>query len=327
MPESSTRSDMSKRVEDFHPADQPRVGVIVLHWNRIAETTLCIRSLSHLRYQNLQIYVIDNGSDVLLESSLDEAFSNVRIIRSSENIGFAGGCNLGINASINDGCAFVWLLNNDTTVDPSALSYLVAEAEAARLTGIIGSTILEDDNRNIINHMGGRIYPYFGLCVHLEKGNQYVPALKKSDIKPSYVTGCSMLARVTMIQEVGLLDEGYFLYWEDADWCVRARRMGWKIAIACESEVYHKASSSLGSASPLKSYYLARNSLRFAGKLYPWLFPLALVWWPRRYFLNHVFRGRFQHARMALRGLVDVLLRRVVIPESGQSGVRGRKKT
>ena len=136
---------------------------------------------------------------------LDKGFSNIRIIRSSENIGFAGGCNIGITASIDDGCDFVWLLNNDTTIDPSALSYLVAEAEAVRSAGIIGSTILEDDNRNIVNHMGGRIYPYSGLCVHLEKGSQYVSALKKSAISPSYVTGCSMLARVKMIQEVGLL--------------------------------------------------------------------------------------------------------------------------
>ena len=327
MPDTLVHSRSSKSMRDSTQAYQPRVGVIVLHWNKIAETRLCIQSLSNLHYQNLRIFLIDNGSDIDLESLVGEEFSNIRVIRSNENIGFAGGCNIGISASIEDGCEFVWLLNNDTTVDSSALGYLVEKAEAVKPAGIIGSTILEKDNRNIVNHMGGRIYPYLGLCVHLGKGSQYVSAPKESDINPSYVTGCSMLARVKMIQEVGLLDEGYFLYWEDADWCVRAQRMGWKIAIAYESEVYHEGSSSLGSASPLKGYYLARNSLRFVYKLYPWLSPLALVWWPRRYFLNHVLRGRFQHARMAFRGLIDVLLQRVLIPEGSQCGIRRSKKT
>jgi GT2 family glycosyltransferase len=326
MPDSGVQAQHSKSVGDSMSSEQPCVGVVVLHWNKITETTCCMQSLSNLQYPHLKFYLVDNGSDVLLEGQLDEKLPNLRIIRSNENIGFAGGCNLGITAAIDDGCEFIWLLNNDTIVEPNALCYLVKKAEELRCAGIIGSMILEQNDRNIINHSGGRIYPYSGLCVHLERGRRYDRARENSDTSPSFVTGCSLLARVQMIREVGMLDERYFLYWEDADWCVRARRMGWEIGIAYESEVYHKSSSSLGSASPLKSYYVARNSLRFVWKLYPWLSPIALVWWPRRHLLNHVFRGRFQHAKMACRGLVDAFLRRVIVPDGGQDGTYWYRK-
>ncbi len=295
--------------------DKPLVGIIVLHWNAFDETSICIQSLSKLRYENHIIIVIDNGSVIPLQSQLNEQLLNIRIIRSSENIGFAAGCNVGINSAIEQGCEFVWLLNNDTIVDRDALSYLIEKAGKERTAGIIGSTILEKENERIVNHVGGWIYPHLGLCVHLGRGRQYEFVLKQRKISPTYITGCSMLARVEMTREVGLMDEGYFLYWEDADWCLRAKKRGWDVAMAYESVVYHKGSSGLGPTSPLKGYYLARNSLRFVFKFYPWLLPLAIIWWPRRHFVNHLFRRRFVHARMALQGMLDFVKGRVVLPE------------
>lgn len=300
--------------------DKPRVGVIVLHWNAFDETSSCIQSLSKLRYENHMIIVVDNGSVIPLQDQLNEQYLNIRIVRSSENVGFAAGCNVGINAVIEQGCEFVWLLNNDTIVDRDALSYLIEKAKEERSSGIVGSTILEKGNESIVNHVGGWVYPYLGLCVHLGKGEQYELVQKKRKIRPKYITGCSMLARVEMIQELGLMDEGYFLYWEDADWCLRAKKRGWNIAMAYESIVYHKGSSGLGATSPLKGYYLARNSLRFVFKFYPWLFPLAIIWWPRRHFINHLLKGRFTHAKMALRGGLDFVKGRVVLPETEGGG-------
>ena len=190
--------------------NQPRVGVIVLHWNDFNETSICIRSLSKLRYENHIIIVIDNGSVIPLWNQLNGQLLNIRIIRSSENVGFAAGCNIGIDAAIGQGCEFVWLLNNDTIVDRDALSYLIEKAGKERTAGIIGSTILEKENKGIVNHVGGLVYPHLGLCVHLGRGEQYELVLKKSKKSPTYITGCSMLARVEMIREVGLMDEGYF---------------------------------------------------------------------------------------------------------------------
>jgi GT2 family glycosyltransferase len=161
----------------------------------------------------------------------------------------------------------------------------------------------------------------------LGKGEPYPSSAAKNGLPVSFVTGCSMLARLRMIRDVGLMDEGYFLYWEDVDWCVRARRKGWDIAVAYNSLVYHKSSSSVGYGSPLKSYYVARNSIRFIWKLYPWLFPLSIAWWPRQHLLNHIVRGRFVHARMSIRALFDALFRRVIVPQGGQGDIKAAKKT
>jgi len=324
------RADLSERDNGFRAGPEesrpPRVGVIVLHWNAVSETRQCVESLRNINYPNFMVFLIDNGSTLALEEFLDKEESGVQIIRSNENLGFSGGCNIGIRASIEAECDFVWLLNNDTTVHPDALMYLVKKAEVQPLAGIIGSTILEQEDKNVINHMGGRINPFVGRCFHLEQGKKYSEFRSAGIATPSYVTGCSLLARVAMAEEVGLLDEGYFLYWEDADWCVRARRHGWGIAIADDSLVYHAGSGSLGSMSILKGYFLARNSIRFILKFYPWLAPLAIFWWPRWHFINHILRGRFQHAKMSVRGLSDFFMRRVIIPNNDQNSARTYRK-
>jgi GT2 family glycosyltransferase len=326
MPDAAAQSESGRMPDATEPDIQPSVGVVVLHWNRVEETTQCIQSLSRLQYRRFQIFVVDNGSEISLDSQLAVDIENLSIIRSRENLGFAGGCNLGIRASVDAGCDFVWLLNNDAVVDPDALRYLVEVAKDRPAAGIVGSTILERDNGRIVNHVGGQLKPYSGLTVHLGKGESYPLTSAQDKPQPSFVTGCSMLACLPMMRDVGLMDEGYFLYWEDVDWCVRARRKGWDIAVAYKSVVYHKGSSSVGYGSPLKSYYLARNSIRFVWKLYPWLLPVSLVWWPRRHFLNHIWRGRYLHAKMSLRALFDALFRRVIVPQVGQGDAVGLEK-
>lgn len=326
MIEIAAQSRSGGSLDSTNEDDPPRVGIVVLHWNRIDETRRCIQSLSRLRYKHFHVFVVDNGSDIPLDGLLSEDFRNLSIIRSSENLGFAGGCNVGIRESAEDGCDFVWLLNNDAIVDPDALRHLIEVAEEQPVCGVVGSAILEYDDRQVINHIGGQLNPYKGLTIHLGKGESYPSSADKKNSPLSFVTGCSMLARMRMIRDVGLMDEGYFLYWEDVDWCVRARRKGWDIAVANESLVYHRSSSSVGYGSPLKSYYVARNSIRFVWKRYPWLLPFSIAWWPRQHLLNHILRGRFQHARLSFRAPLDALLGWVLVPQGVQANISVLKK-
>lgn len=285
------------------------VGIVIPNWNGTQDTLECLESLKGLVYANHRVYVVDNGSATPCADSIRASFPSVEVIRLDRNLGFAGACNVGIRQALADGAQYVWLLNNDTAVDANALTAMVEAAEDDPYCGIVGSKILYYDNPNIINHAGGRIRPWIGRCEHIGcgtlDGGQF-----DNIAEVDYVTGCSLLAKKAMIEEVGLMDEDYFLYWEETDWCLRARRKGWRVKYAPHSRVYHKVSRGLGRASLVTTYYWARNSLLFFHRHYPWLQALSLLWWPRWFVVNNLLKGRWPQLRMALAALRDYSIHR-----------------
>lgn len=285
---------------------QKQVGIVILNWNGTEDTLECLGSLQQLNYTNYIVYVIDNGSSVPCTEAVKTSFPQVQVIELSENLGFAGGCNIGIRQALADGAEYVWLLNNDTVVDPNALTAMVEVAENDSRCGIVGSKILYYDKPKVINHAGGRIHPWLGRSEHIGCGEIDRGQFDKVR-QVDYVTGCSLLAKKTMIESVGFMDEAYFLYWEESDWCIRAKQKGWQIKYAPRSVVYHKISQSLGQKSPIMTYYMARNTLVFLRKYFPYMFPIAGLWWLRFFFFNNLFKRRMHHLRMALVGMLDFL--------------------
>jgi len=285
---------------------EPLIGIIILNWNGTADTLECLRSTTKLIDVNYRIYVIDNGSTTSCKEEVQSAFPFVNFVELPENRGFAGGVNVGIKVALADGADYVWLLNNDTVVEKATLRNLLKIAEMHPCFGIIGSKVLRYDNRAIIDHAGGKLYPWIGKTKHIGSGEtdlgQY-NSIRAVD----YVTGCSLLAKRSVIEEVGLLPEIYFLYFEETEWCVRASRNGWKIIYATESRVYHKVGNSIGKESPRIAYYFARNSLLFIRRNFPLLLPLSILWWPLYFAINHIIKQRFCHLKCALSGLCDYL--------------------
>jgi len=254
---------------------------------------------------------IAKAGGILEEAGLARLPSNRKmvLIQTEENLGFAGGNNLGIRFALENGADYVWLLNNDTVVDPNALTSLVKAAERIANCGIAGSKILYYEAPTIIDHAGVVVRPWQGRFLHI--GSDKPDAAHFNVLtRIEYVDGCSMLVKKQLVEEIGLLDESYFLYHEDADWCIRARRHGWKIIYVPSSKVYHKKSRSTHNIRPLKTYYCARNSLRFMFHYYPWSLLPAPMWWSRFYLLNHIFKRRWSHLRASLLALRDFLLGR-----------------
>jgi GT2 family glycosyltransferase len=211
----------------------------------------------------------------------------VMAIRTTANLGFAGGNNVGIRYALSAGDAdYVWLLNPDTVVRPPALSAMVARMQAVPEAGICGSTILYyDDPRKIQSLGGARYLKWAGVGVQLGAGRRWpmnVPA-EPIEKELSYVSGASMLVSRPFLETIGLMEEGYFLYFEEIDWARRAEGR-FKLAYAPDSIVYHKEGSAIGSSrsgrrrSPQSFFWLTRSRLQFTTKYYPEAVPSVILY-------------------------------------------------
>ena len=237
-----------------------------------------------------------------------EADPPLVVVRTGANLGFAAGNNVGIRYALARGDAdFVWLLNNDTVVDPQALSTMVARAAADPSVGMVGSKLLYYDQPDRIQAIaGGRLTPWQGLAAH-------VGADERDDgrwgdpLEVDVILGASLLVRRDVLAEVGLLDERYFMYSEELDWCWSARKAGWKLVYAPGSVVWHKVGRSVGHRSPLQEYHAARGTLLFMQKHFPERLPLAFAYGLYRTLLPKLVRVQPARARAVLRAYRDHL--------------------
>ena len=201
-----------------------------MNWNGWRDTDACLESLARLEYTNYQIVVVDNASADGSEEKLRERHPELTLLQSGANLGFAGGNNVGLRYALDRGAEYVWLLNNDTLVEPDALTQLVAKTQREPALGLCGSTLLYEAQRDTVQALGGAHYNrWLGTVAHL---GQHEPWPQKLDTEKlerrvegrlSYLIGASMLASRRFLETVGLLQPDYFLYFEELDWAARAR--------------------------------------------------------------------------------------------------------
>jgi GT2 family glycosyltransferase len=277
------------------------VYIIILNWNGWMDSVDCIRSCQALTYPRFEVLLVDNGSSDDSVIHLRQKFPGLKFIENQENLGFAGGNNPGTKYALDQDADYIWLLNNDTQVDPEALSELIRTAEADAKIGMVGSKILILDRPDTLHFAGGTINLADGITTHIgafEKDVGQYDQISRVD----YATGCSLLVKREVIEKIGLMSEDYFLYYEETDWCLRAQEAGYEIHMAPKSKIFHKISGSIEYTSPLKQYYLARNRLHFLKK------HGRKITWSKRIKSDAiiVFRflryGQLQHAKMVIRG-------------------------
>lgn len=256
------RCDASVRLEDYPTSQAPgQVCVVVLNWNNGPDTAECLRSLEQLEYPALSIMVVDNGSTDDSVSRLREEHPDVDLLEARENLGYAGGNNFGLLHAMERNPDYVLLLNNDTIVDPSSVGHLVAALETDHGVGIAGPTIYYHAQPGVIWSAGGKI--------DWRRGNTTLCGIGQVDegqfgTKPrtvDFVTGCAIMVKREVIERVGLLDERFFAYYEEVEWCVRAVRAGYRAVHTPLSHIWHKISPSARAGSPLVNYYMTRNRL------------------------------------------------------------------
>lgn len=239
------------------------VHTTILNWNGTADTLCCLRSLFSADLTGIQLtaHVIDNGSDIDPEAVLKEAFPLVQYSRFPTNQGFASAANVGLSSALSRRCDFALLLNNDAVLSESCLEKMIAAFGTSRRLGIVCPSILSHIPPDAVEFAGGTISYSLGTFAPI------TDVTEQSVRICDYVSGACMLVRHEVISSVGLLDERFFAYFEDTDYCIRARDAGWDVGCCTVAVAYHLGSRSTrrelqtGTTSPLKHYLVVRNRM------------------------------------------------------------------
>ena len=261
----ATKSKNSTRVTSTKQS--PLVSITILNWNGLDDTLRCLESVVGQNYKHVQIVVVDNGSSKDEAAEIKRRFPNVKLIRNKDNLGFTGGHNQGMDVALQAGADYVLVLNNDVVLTDDALSRLVDFYQATPDAGMISPLILYADHERLW-FAGGLVA--MGMIRHKHKGEKVASLnLPKIPFKTDYVPGTAMLVSTKLIHEVGKLDDRYFAYYEDLDWCQRAEQHGYHAYVVPEAVVYHKKSGSTSQGghrrfTKIPSYYLARNAFLLA---------------------------------------------------------------
>lgn len=240
-----------------------KVIILVLNWNGMVDTLACLASLAHLDYHDYEVVVVDNGSTDGPVTAVQEYFPEVVIIENEENMGFAGGNNAGLRYALERDADYTLLLNNDTELAPDFLRRLVNAAETDPAVGIAGPTIYYHEQPDVIWSAGGAIDWRRGETRMIGLNEQDIGQFGLEPRAVDFVTGCALLAKRAVIEQVGLLDERFFAYYEEAEWCVRAQRAGFQIRHVPQARVWHKIPLDARDSSPSVHYYMVRNQLLF----------------------------------------------------------------
>lgn len=235
-----------------------RVMVVIVHWYNIDDTCACLKSLARLDYDDFGVIIVNNDSADYDAEAVKRCLPTVNSLEAGANLGFTGGNNLGIREALSRGAEYVLLLNPDTLVEAPLLQSLVGTLQKHG-PGLVGPLITFEHNRTKVWFAGGHYSKLLGFS-YRERPLAPFAGVRET----AWLNGCAMMIHCTVFMQIGLLREGLFLYCEDLDYCLRARRHGFSCLQIGSALVHHKVSASSGIKgrdvlSPLKAYYFARN--------------------------------------------------------------------
>lgn len=284
---------------------QPLVSIITVNYNNAAVTCDLLLSIGCMNYKNVEVIVVDNASAEDPTEQLKQVYPDVKVIVSKENLGFAGGNNLGIRSARGQ---YLFFVNNDTVMTADVIEKLLEIFQTYPDAGIVSPKFhyyyapgtIEFAGYNQVNIFNGR--------------NSMVGCRKKdygqydSISVTHYAHGGGMMVPATVIREVGLMPEVYFLYYEEFDWCEQIKRKGYKVYYQSKALIYHKESMSVGRNSTLKTFYLSRNRILFMRRnvkgmpLVLFTCYFAFITLPKNVF-TYLVRWEMQHLRAFWRGV------------------------
>ncbi len=283
-------------------------SIITVNFNQPEATIAFLHSVKLNAYdENVEVILVDNGSDTCFQSEFKEALPDVVYIKSQRNLGFAGGNNLGIKHARGE---FLLLINNDTEITREVIGHLRHELETRPEIGLISPLILYFDHPDIIQYAGFTKMNYITGRNH-GIGNMEINTGQYDNFsgEVGFCHGAAMMCRTADLNAVGLMEEHYFLYYEELDWCEKFRRAGKRIWFSGKGRIYHKESLSVGKESIFKTYFMTRNRMlyirRNTGALNKFIFAvyyifIACTW----QILKFVLKGRADLAVWTLKGLL-----------------------
>lgn len=252
-----------------------KVSIITVNFNQPKITGELLQTIPSDN-KGLEIIVVDNGSIVFLANSWQSLYPHVKFIRSEQNLGFAGGNNLGIKEATGD---FFFFVNNDTEFTDGLIEKLVAVMDSNPKIGMVSPMIKYYSDKGLIQYAGYTRMNYYtcrNSCIGMrERDNgQY----NNITAPTAYCHGAAMMVRRSAIEKAGMMSENFFLYYEELDWCEHIKRAGYETWVCTEALIYHKESVSVGKKSRLKEYFMNRNRILFIRRNAP--FFSKLIFYP-----------------------------------------------
>lgn len=279
----------------------PTVGIIILNWNSYDDTATCLGSVQKLDYGDFMVFLVDNGSTDGSIQALKKDYNNVNFIMNHINKGFGGGMNDGITKALDSGCEYILLLNNDVILhDESILSRLVETMRQNPDIGILSPKVTSGDK------------------IWFEKGNinwktakaHHIQTNEEGIIPTEYVPLCATLIRGEVFEQVGLLPEKYFLYYEDVEFCINVMNNGYDVMTNTDITVEHKTySSTSGPFGATPTYYNVRNKILFAREhdINMFIFLFYMVYFVASRSLHRAVQSDMRSVIALVRAVVDGL--------------------
>lgn len=266
----------------------PKVSIIVLNWNGLKDTIECLESLKKITYPNYEVIVVDNGSKGNDADVLEEKYGDyIELIRNRENLGFTGGNNVAMRTVVERGINYVLILNNDVVVEKNFLEPLIEDILRDENIGVIGPANYYYYEPQKILHSGGKINYWKGKAVGLN--------LLESSKELNSLAGCCLLIRKEVIDQIGYFYEPYFLNFEEVDYCLRAKKAGFKISYEPKSKVWHKTQATLDKIPAAQCYYFYRNKFLFIKRNAPFYIKYPFYFYYSLYlifkFIEKLIRG------------------------------------
>lgn len=288
----------------------PNVLNVILNSNRRADTLACLSSLSESTHPNLKTIVLDNHSTDGSVEAIRSEFPDVQIIELSENLGYAGNNNVGIKEAMAQGADWIFVLNEDTILAQDCIARLVEVGESDPRIGIVGPMVYHFDEPEVIQTAGGLFDKHF-RGMHIAQ-NELDTGQFANPHNVDWISGCGIMVRREAIQDVGMIDERFFYYVEEAEWCLRTKKAGWQIVHVPGAKMWHKGVQRDYQPKPSVTYYATRNRLLMLSKhkappmarIMAWLFiARTLISWS----IKPKWRYMSEHRRAMWLGAMDYL--------------------
>ncbi|MGE3508975.1 MAG: glycosyltransferase family 2 protein [Vicinamibacterales bacterium] len=237
----------------------PLVACVILNFSRVDDTLECLRSLRASTYPNLRVWVLDYQRAPDGESAMRAILPRVEVVPLAENRGYAGNNNIGIQLAIDAGAEWVFVLNDDVVLAPETIGALIEVGTTDPAIAFLGPLVLHADEPTVIQSAGGRL-SHDWRTGHIAQ-NQRDTGQFTGPVAVSWISGCAILARAAAVRSIGLMDERFFLYWEETEWCLRAAQAGWTIVFVPAARTWHKGVQRDYRPGPAVTYFSTRNRL------------------------------------------------------------------
>ena len=292
---------------------QPLIISVILNTNRKEDTLECLGSLFSQDYSNHKTIVLDNHSTDGSVDAIRREYPNVHIIELEVNKGYAGNNNVGIEKALKENPDWIFVINEDTVFAPDCFRKLIEVGESDSTIGMLGPMVYHHDEPDVIQTAGGIFGPHweiYHLSVDEKDYGQY-----KDPHPVDWISGCGIMVRRDVIEQVGMIDERYFYFWEETEWCLRAGKSGWLVMHVPQAKLWHKGVQRDHQPKPSVTYYATRNRLLTLSKhhapmaawVYAWgqLIRILTSWT-----LRSKWTDKRAHRNAMWRGIVDFLFHR-----------------